>query len=375
MKRTALFGGSFNPLTKAHLSVIQKLSEIFDEVIVMPSKISPFKTDVIALDGKARFEMIEKCCQTLKNVVVSDYELNNSSVSYTYVTVKHLKSLGKDLTLVMGSDMITDLDKWRNFDYLINNVSFFFIPRPYFDLDEDKIRQYKALGAKIEIADFIGEEGSSSLLKVAVAFDKQSDIVPTIVEQFIVKNELYRDYCYITKLYSKYNMKHSRIEHTYRTVKMAIILAKIHNVDVDKAIRSALLHDIGKYVDVNELKQEGLPLPEKAFSAPLAVQHCYTSEAIARYVVNEKDEDVLKAILNHTTGDKQMSQLEKVIFLADYVEEGRTFDGVEKVRQICYKSLNLGMKKALEKTLSFIKSKGGEIDERTMLAYNEYKNL
>ena len=54
MKRTALFGGSFDPLTKAHLAVVEKLSERFDEVIVMPSKISPFKQDLVAVDGKIR---------------------------------------------------------------------------------------------------------------------------------------------------------------------------------------------------------------------------------------------------------------------------------------------------------------------------------
>jgi nicotinate-nucleotide adenylyltransferase len=372
MKKTALFGGSFDPLTKAHLDVIEKLSELFDEVIVMPSKISPFKTDVVALDGNTRLEIIKQSCSALKNVSVSNFEINNPDVSYTYMTVEYLKSLNKNVTLVMGSDMISTLYKWRKFDYLVNNVSFFFIQRPFFDIDEEKINEYRNLGAKIEIADFIGEEGSSSLLKVAIAFSKQGEVVPPVVEKYIIENGLYRDYCYITKLYEKYGMKQSRIEHTYRTAKMAIILAKLHGVDVDKAIRSALLHDIGKYVDANTLKDNGVDVRSEAFTCPNPVQHCYTSEAIARHVVKEKDEEVLKAILNHTTGDEKMSDLEKVIFLADYVEEGRTFDGVEKVRDVCYKSLNLGMKIALEKSIAFVRSKGGEIDERTLLAYKDY---
>lgn len=373
MKRTALFGGSFDPLTKAHLDVIEKLSGIFDEVIVMPSKISPFKTDVVAVDGNVRIAMIKECCKTLANVEVSSFEVDSTNVSYTYATVQYLKSLGKNITLVMGSDMIPSLDKWRNFDYLIANVSFFFIQRPFFDIDYDKIAWYEKLGAKIEIADFIGEEGSSSLLKVAVAFDKQDEVVPHVVVQYVKDNGLYEDYCYITKLYERFNMKQTRIEHTYRTAKMAIILAKLHGVDVDKAIRSALLHDIGKYVSVETLRKSGVAVRNEAFTCPLPVQHCYTSEAIARYIVNEKDEDVLKAILNHTTGDKNMSDLEKVIFLADYVEEGRTFVGVESVRQICYKSLDEGMKSAIKKTLSYVKSKGDNVDERTLLALADLK--
>ncbi len=371
MKRTALFGGSFDPLTKAHLDVIEQISKRFDEVIVMPSKISPFKTDVVAVDGSVRIAMIKECCKALKNVEISDFEVNNPEVSYTYTTVEYLKSMGKNITLVMGSDMIPSLYKWRNFDYLVDNVSFFFIQRPFFDMDYEKIHDYQKLGAKIEIADFIGEEGSSSLLKVAVAFNKQSEVVPPIVEKYVNTNGLYSDYCYITKFYEKFNMKQTRIEHTYRTAKMAIILAKIHSVDIDKAIKSALLHDIGKYVDAQTLKDSGVTIYDEAFTCPLPVQHCYTSEAIARCVVKENDKDVLKAILNHTTGDRGMSDLEKVIFLADYVEEGRTFDGVDEVRKICYKSLNEGMKTAIEKTLAYVKSKGGEVDERTLLALFE----
>ena len=171
MKRTALFGGSFDPLTKAHLDVIEKLSERFDEVVVMPSKISPFKQDVTAVDGAVRLNMLTTSTSTLKNVEVSSFELDSDKVSYTYNTVAHLIENGKKITLVMGSDMISSLDKWRNFDYLIKSVSFYFIPRPFFAMDYDKIEEYKKLGAKIEIADFIGEEGSSSLLKVAVAFN------------------------------------------------------------------------------------------------------------------------------------------------------------------------------------------------------------
>ena len=374
MKRTALFGGSFDPLTKAHLDVIEKLSERFDEVVVMPSKISPFKQDVTAVDGAVRLNMLTTSTSTLKNVEVSSFELDSDKVSYTYNTVAHLIENGKNITLVMGSDMISSLDKWRNFDYLIKNVTFYFIPRPFFEMDYEKIEEYRKMGAQIEIADFVGEEGSSSLLKVAIAFDKQAEVVPQTVCDYLKENGLYKDYCYITEKYKEYGMKDSRIEHTYRVTKMAIILAKIHSVSVEKAIRGALMHDIGKYVSAKSLQDRGFTLNENAFSCPSPVEHCYTSEAIAREDLGETDEDVLRAIINHTTGDKGMSDLEKVVFLADYIEEGRTFEGVETVRKACYNSLNEGMRLALEKTLDYVKSKGGSLDERTVQTLAEYKN-
>lgn len=373
MKRTALFGGSFDPLTKAHLAVVEKLSERFDEVIVMPSKISPFKQDLVAVDGKIRLSMLNLSLIHLQNVEVSSFELDSEGVSYTYNTVAHLIENGKDITLVMGSDMISSLDKWKNFDYLINSVTFYFIPRPYFEMDYAKIEEYKQKGAKIEIADFIGEEGSSSLLKVAVAFNKQSQVAPPVVCQFLQANDLYEDYKYITSQYERFNMKQSRIEHTYRVTEMAIILAKLHSINVEKAIRGALLHDIGKYTSAQELKLMGVKVNEKAFTCPPSVEHCYTSEAIAREIIGEKDKEVLKSIINHTTGDKNMSDLEKLVFLADYIETGRTFIGVEEVRKASYKSLNQGMYLALTKTIDFIKSKGGAMDKRTLDALEDIK--
>lgn len=78
---TALFGGSFNPPTLAHLSVIKGLSERFEKVIVMPAKISPFKIGADKICDADRLSLLKECCLSMKNVEVSDFEIKNEGIS------------------------------------------------------------------------------------------------------------------------------------------------------------------------------------------------------------------------------------------------------------------------------------------------------
>lgn len=369
----ALFGGSFDPITNAHMSVIRELSARFSEVVVMPSHVSPFKRDSETAPDSVRFNLVRECCKDYENVVVSDYELKNDSVSYSYNTIEYFKNQGKTVYFVIGSDMLVDLNKWKNTESLKKNAVFYLVKRPYFEIDEQILQQRRNEGFKIEIAPFVGAEGSSSLLKVAVAFNKENEVVPNVVAQYARDNGLYTQYVSIVEKYPLFKMKQTRISHTYSVAKEAIVLAKTHHVDVEKAIRASLLHDIGKYVNETDLTEMGIPFSPQVKDCEEAVKHCYFSSSIARHVLGETDEDVLNAIENHTTGRPDMSALEKVVFLADYTEEGRTFDGVEKARALCVQSLDKGMKYALERTVDYLKKNHKKIDVRTIIALEFYK--
>ena len=96
------------------------------------------------------------------------------------------------------------------------------------------------------------------------------------------------------------------------------------------------------------------------------VEHCYTSEAIARCDLKINDEEVLRAIRLHTTGDENMSTLEKIVFCADYIEEGRTTPGVEQIRKKILFDLDGAMLDILNATINYLKSKNAEIDKRTL---------
>ena len=362
----ALFGGSFNPPTLAHISVIEGLSRRFGKVIVMPAKISPFKQDAVRLPDEDRLSLLNACCDKYENVEVSDLELSREGVSYTYLTVRELKKQYGDLHLVMGTDNIFGLHGWKNADEIFSSCALYLVPRPGFPMTEKAENKLKSLDCRYETADFTGADGSSTLVPVANAFNKLTEVVPPEAAEYIKRNGLYEQYFFVRELYAKYGVKQSRIEHTYGVVKAAIILAGIYGADVKKAIMASLLHDCGKYVTKSELEEKGFCFDEQAKNAAPPVWHSYASEAIAKYELGITDEEILRAIRLHTTGDKNMTVLEKIVFCADYVEEGRTTPGVDEIRKKILCDLDGAMLDVLNATIEYLKRKNAEIDKRTI---------
>lgn len=149
----------------------------------------------------------------------------------------------------------------------------------------------------------------------------------------------------------------NRFNHTLRVVKESKKLAKIHNIDMDKAITSALLHDCAKFEDKNKLlnmaydfdimRNNIMKLNNHLIHAPLGA-------ILAEYKYNVLDKDILNAIKYHTTGRRNMSQLEKLTYIADYIEPARKFNGIEKVRQLAYLDLDRSTLLAMDESLIFL---------------------
>ena len=106
--------------------------------------------------------------------------------------------------------------------------------------------------------------------------------------------------------------------------------------------RSAILHDCTKYLDLDEqlalCAQYQIPLDEMERSA-VKLLHAKTGAAIAKYVYGESDQ-VYQAIFYHTTGRAGMSRMEKILYLADYIEPNRDFPEVEEMRALAYQDLD-----------------------------------
>lgn len=169
-----------------------------------------------------------------------------------------------------------------------------------------------------------------------------------------------------------------RFLHTLRVRDTAIELAKIHGVDQEKAEVAGFLHDCAKIRDHEELikaaKKSGLLLTKEMQKAPQII-HSYLGALYARDLYGIEDEDILNAITYHTTGRANMADLEKIIFLADYIEPMRNFDGVEKARQLAKKDLDEAMYFALNNTLNFLVKHDTYIVPTTVTARNYYKEL
>ena len=366
--KSVIFGGSFDPPTLAHYDMGIGLSERFDKTIVVPAFISPFKAGGAELAGNERLELLKRLFAGNDKITVSDVELASGGTSYSYMTAERFYSPADELYIAIGSDGLASLDKWARTDILAKIATFYVVERPYFKIKQSDLDRARKI-FKVEVAPFIGKEGSSSLLRVAVAFGKTSEVVPPLVAEYVENRGLYRDYDYIVSRYPEFDMKASRAEHIYRTTKAAILLAKLNSVDTERAIRAALYHDIGKYVSRERFEQLGLSWTDEIESLPESCRHQLTGAAIAEKCFGETDPDVLAAIATHTTGAKNMSTLQKVIFAADYIEEGRDFDGLEPIRALVYDNLDAGVTEIFKNTISYLNRAGQSIAPVTQEAY------
>ncbi len=166
----------------------------------------------------------------------------------------------------------------------------------------------------------------------------------------------------------------TRYEHTLGVVRTSEILAEKYHVLLESAQVAALLHDIAKYLPNNELKEKLIAANEMEYLnySPL-VWHAPVGAIVAQKSYGIIDQDVLNAIKYHTTGRPAMSTLEKIIFLADYIEPGRIQPGVDEIRNLSGQDLNRAVAKTLANTIAYLKQKSSaDIHPDTLAAYDYY---
>ena len=351
MQRTVIYGGSFDPVHKAHIDITEKLCARFDRVIVVPCKISPFKQRKPA-SGAMRTDMLKAALCGLP-VEISTFELDSPDENYSYITAEHFAERGAKLYYAIGSEMLPFLKDWKNFDRLCAATSFYIIPRPGFPVTESILKSCG--GADIEIADFTGGEGSSTEVKISLAMGEPHKFLDKSTAAYIEKQGMYRDYCYVNDLYKKYGMKPSRVRHSYSTALCGAQLAKRMNIDTDKAATALLLHDIGKYVTSEAAEKMGLHFSVDLAAMPEPIRHAEIGACILSQLEGITDSEIIGAVRWHTTGKAAMSPLEIVVFLADFIEPFRDFAGVDEVRRATEKSVADGLKEALIQTVKYIK--------------------
>jgi predicted HD superfamily hydrolase involved in NAD metabolism len=171
----------------------------------------------------------------------------------------------------------------------------------------------------------------------------------------------------------KIQLTEHRYQHTLGVMETAISLARKYGVDEKKAELAAIFHDYAKFRPKDEMKEiivsEGMPKDLLEYNSELwhAPVGAYLAEAEAEI----KDKEVLDAIRFHTSGRRGMTKLEKVIYLADYIEPGRHFPGVEEVRNLAKINLEEALIKAVQNTIMFLMKKNQAIYPETFHTYND----
>lgn len=175
------------------------------------------------------------------------------------------------------------------------------------------------------------------------------------------------------KNYLKNNLKPSRYGHTLGVVNTAIKLAEIYGEDIKKAEIAALCHDVAKNMSYEDMKkiinEEDIDLSVDEENSK-ELWHSIVAPILARRVFKIHDEEILSAMRWHTTGKENMTNLEKIIYLADLIEPSRNFEGLEEIRKVSYENLNLAMLKALTHTTIYLLEQGYAVDLNSVKARN-----
>ena len=173
------------------------------------------------------------------------------------------------------------------------------------------------------------------------------------------------------------NLGKERYEHTLGVAYTAACLAGLYGVDTGKALRAGLLHDCAKCFDSESIlylcKKYGISISEVERRNPIALLHSKVGAKYAADEYGEKDEEVLAAIEHHTTGRPHMSMLEKIIFVADYMEPGRDIaPNLYEIRKLAFSDIDKALVKILQDTLEYLSSKNKEIDPATKRTLEYY---
>lgn len=168
----------------------------------------------------------------------------------------------------------------------------------------------------------------------------------------------------------------ARFEHTLGVEYTAAALAMRYDCDVRNAQIAGLLHDCAKCLSDRErleiCKKQGIPMTKLEKRNPFLL-HAKVGAYLARKKYGVKDKDILNAIRNHTTGRQGMSLLEKIIFVADYIEPGRKHaPDLTKIRKMAFTDLDMAMVKILQDTLDYLNASGGELDPMTEITWRYY---
>ncbi|HEY8423272.1 MAG TPA: nicotinate (nicotinamide) nucleotide adenylyltransferase [Clostridia bacterium] len=372
--RLVIFGGTFDPPHNGHIDLLKSLNfSKEDKVIILPNYIPPHKNAEASSEDR-----LKMCRLAFPEWKVSDYEIQKGGASFTYQTLEHFRqkySLDQDsLIYIIGADSMRDLKTWGHPEKLSKLATFLVFRRPHYDNVEEYIEEFKNLyGGKFILTGIVGQDISSTEIRLKNAFGKAAEDVPPEVYEYIKEKRLYTKYCSITSTYPKFNLSPKRVNHILSVALTALKLGYIYKIDSEKIILASLFHDIGKSLNLKQAYEIGLRITHDTIALPAVCRHADFGYEIAKTFFGIQDQDVLNAIKYHTTGRPNMSMLEKIIFLADYFEPTRDIPGLEEIAQIAKTNIDKAMAIALERNLKYLKESNFEIAPLTISAYEYYK--
>ena len=378
MERIGIYGGTFNPPHVGHIQAAKAAVEALDltKLLLIPDRIAPHKVmPGNSASAQQRLAMLRIAAADCAHMEVSDIELNREGVSYTYETILQLREAYPDaeLTLLMGTDMFLSFHTWRNPHIILENAAlgvFYRGEKGEKVAIEAKKAEMEESGAKVFLVENDVINISSTQMRRLLAFRCAADFLPEGVLEYIRENRLYDTRAPWKNLPMEQLeqvvislLNPNRVAHVLGCRDTAVELARHWGANETDAARAGILHDITKAIDgplqLTLCGTYGKILSDFSKRYPKTL-HALTGSLVAQRIFGE-NEAVVSAIEHHTTGKANMSLLEKIIYVADYMEPNRNFPGVEKLRQLAYTDMDAALKLGLEMTLEHLKRQGSEV--------------
>ncbi len=387
MEHIGIYGGTFNPPHIGHISGAKQALERLqlDRLLLIPDRIAPHKQiPAGSPTPEQRLEMLKIAAQDIPRTQVSDLELRREGPSYTYLTILQLRQENPDakLTLIMGTDMFLSFQQWRETKIITDNASLAVLmrgERNEIAAIEAQKQRLEADGIEVALVQNEVTAIASSDLRRMLAFRCADSFLPEGVAAYIQRTGLYdtdKNYRHLPmdalESVVVSLLKPQRVAHVLGCRDAAVALAKRWGVDETDAARAGLLHDITKALDgplqLTLCGEYGTILDDFSRRYPKTL-HALTGSLVAERIFGENDR-VVAAIRSHTTGKADMNTLEKIIYVADYMEPNRDFPGVEQLRQLAFSDLDAALKLGFHMTLEHLANLGDEVSPETQEALN-----
>lgn len=395
MKKIGIMGGTFDPIHNGHIMLGRQAYEEYDLDCIwyMPSRIPPHKKDHTITAAKDRLAMTAAAIAPYSYFKLSDFELRRTGGNtYTADTLRLLKEEYPDVEFffIAGADSIMDIEKWYHPEYVLPAVTFLAAAREHEEADRSLDEQISYLNQKYQAhilrlhcremaccfggdprgfsgrtrsrRSFPGAEGSLSIYRTARLVSGGKCVMDERITEI--------------RKHLKKKLNPMRYEHTLGVSYTCMALAMRYSANLDQAEMAGLLHDCAKRYDdatiICKCQEHGIELTEGELRAP-AVIHAKLGAWMAEHKYGITDPEVLSAIACHTTGKPAMSLLDKILYVADYIEPRRDkAPNLPKLRRLAFEDLDEALYQILDSTRNYLKETGTAEDDTTEQTWEYY---
>ena len=377
--KVGVMGGAFDPIHTGHLAIAEAAREKFSLPLVLfiPSGAPPHKDGALLAKPHHRMNMIELAIRGNKHFKLSGIELNKSAPSYSVDTIKEIRSfmpLDAKLYFIVGADTAALVRTWKEYETIEKLAEFIVLPRAGYTsitgMPENSLLLNMPM---LDIA-------SSDIRERIKAGQSAQYLLPGSVLRYIKRHELYS----LTQMPIPQIMKslentltQKRYTHTLGVYDEAAKLAIRYGANEKKTVIAALLHDCAKDLSVIEkeracdkygIKRTGI------LKANIDLAHSLIGAKFAREKYGIRDTEILQAIKYHTTGRKNMGLIEKIIYVADWIEPGREpLYNIPKMRELAYENLDKAVAVGLRTSIELMTESGKPIHSHTFDALKFYE--